>query len=62
VPFQLEGLLVGANAAERHMHVRMFGIVMSDRDPFEFGTETLFHSLHHVPRKAPQIHALTEFW
>jgi hypothetical protein len=54
-PFELERLHVTPNATQRNMYMRVFGIVMSDGDPFEFGTEILFHSLHHIPGKALQI-------
>jgi hypothetical protein len=42
------------------MYMGVLGIVMSDGYPFEFGTEILFHSLHHVPGKALQIDAVAE--
>ena len=42
------------------MNVGMLGVVVSDCHPFEFGTEVVFHSLHHIPCKALQIHPVTK--
>ena len=42
------------------MNMGMFGIVVSDCHPFEFGESVFLHSLHHIPRKALQIHPVTK--
>jgi hypothetical protein len=61
VPIQLELLAVGIETSERDMDVRMFGVEVRYRDPFERRAQIGLHTAHHVPRQELQVKTLAEF-
>ena len=49
-PAHAQGGAIASHAADHDMSVRVLGVVMLHRNPFEVGTEILLHTLHQIAR------------
>src|ERR1700683_2059277 len=51
----------GADASECHVNVRVFRVVVRNRDPFKPGSQIRLHLRHQIARQLPEIGSVAEF-
>ncbi len=56
-----QGGAIGFEAADHDVNMRVFGVVVLDRNPFEVGSEVLLHTVHQIAREATQLNLITKF-
>ena len=51
----------GTDASKYHVNVRVFRVVVRNRDPFKPGSQIRVHLRHQVSRQLPEIGSVAEF-
>src|ERR1700738_4497195 len=61
IPVEAERPSLRADSPERHVNVRVIGVVMRNRHPLERSSKVLLHLRHQIAGHLPKIDSVTKF-